>query len=145
MRKPECVVLVKTGTDQVGDSCSWRTSCNRKSLLGTFVSGGAIEISWGEWFACNGSNYRSTMFIREQLAQTDGFYRSPDTHSTAGRLGFERDIQADPRSSFFIVRKSLDKFKLAQTVINRLEYSARVGMRLAEALACHSARTCERW
>jgi small GTP-binding protein len=126
--KPECVVLVKTGTTR------WEIHVHGgqaviASLLGTFVSGGAIEISWGEWFACNGSNYRST-FIREQLAQTDGFFVAQIlTRQLAG--GFERDIQ-QIQEVLFHSQKSLDKFKLAQTVINRLEYSARVGLRLAK-------------
>ncbi len=126
--KSECVVLVRKG------NTSWEMHVHGgqaviTSLLGTFVSAGAVNISWGEWFAYSGNNDRS-MFIREQLAQADGFVAAQIlTRQLAGY--FERDIeqvQEVLRSS----QKSLDKLEEAQTVINRLECSARVGMRLVK-------------
>ena len=126
--KPECVVLVKRGMT------SWEMHVHGgqaviTSLLGSFVSAGADSISWGDWFACNGNNDRS-IFVREQLAQTDGFFAAQIlTRQLAGY--FERDIEQVKevlRSS----QKSRDKLKVAEAVINRLECSARIGMRLAK-------------
>jgi tRNA modification GTPase len=99
------------------------------SLLGTFVSAGAVNISWGEWFACSGNNDRS-MFVREQLAQIDGFVAAQIlTRQLAG--SFERDIE-QVQEVLCSSQKSLDKLKAAEAVINRLECSARIGMRLAK-------------
>ncbi|MBT6918934.1 MAG: GTP-binding protein [Planctomycetaceae bacterium] len=126
--KPECVVLVKTGMT------SWEVHVHGgqaviTSLLGSFVSAGAVNISWGEWFACNGNNDRS-MFVREQLAQTDGFFAAQIlTRQLAGY--FERDIE-QVQEVLCSSRKSLEKLKAAEAVINRLECSARIGMRLAK-------------
>lgn len=126
--KPECVVLVKRGRT------SWELHVHGgqaviNSLLGTFVSAGAVNISWGEWFACSGNNDRS-MFVREQLAQIDGFVAAQIlTRQLAG--SFERDIE-QVQEVLCSSQKSLDKLKAAEAVINRLECSARIGMRLAK-------------
>ena len=126
--KPECVVLVKIGRT------SWELHVHGgqaviNSLLGTFVSAGAVNISWGEWFACSGNNDRS-MFVREQLAQIDGFVAAQIlTRQLAG--SFERDIE-QVQEVLCSSQKSLDKLKAAEAVINRLECSARIGMRLAK-------------
>ena len=126
--KPECVVLVKTGIE------AWEIHVHggqavTKSLLKTFVLAGAAEIPWNEWFACNGSSYRNNV-IRGQLARVDGFYAAQIlTRQLSGY--FQRDIKQIQQ---FIRKseKSQDNLKGAQTVINRLQRSARVGMRLAE-------------
>ena len=126
--KSECVVLVKTGTE------TWEIHVHggqavTKSLLKTFVLAGAAEIPWNEWFACNGSNYRNNV-IRDQLARVDGFYAAQIlTRQLSGY--FQRDIK-QIQQLICKSGKSQDNLKKAQTVINRLEQSARVGMRLAE-------------
>ena len=126
--KSECVVLVKTGVE------TWEIHVHGglaviKSLLKTFVSAGAVEIPSNEWFACNGSSYRNNV-IRDQLARVDGFYASQIlTRQLAGY--FQRDIK-QIRQLICKSKKSQDNLKEAETVINRLERSARVGMRLAE-------------
>ena len=126
--KSECVVLVKTGTE------TWEIHVHggqavTKSLLKTFVLAGAAEIPWNEWFACSGSNYRNNV-IRDQLARVDGFYAAQIlTRQLSGY--FQRDIN-QIQQLICKSGKSQDNLKKAQTVINRLEQSARVGMRLAE-------------
>ena len=124
----ECIVLVRTGVHR-WEIHSHGGSAVVRSLINSFVSAGADEVSWDAWLACEKKDSKQTG-IRKQLAQVDGWHAAQIlTRQISG--SFQKDIR-QVQQVLDTRPRCQDQLAMAKAVIHRLERASRVGLRLTQ-------------